>query len=97
MLSSLVWVAEWQCEFIVNMINELRKKGAHSFQVKKTVEDECWKEITTAMKKSVFNLDKGINSYFTNAAGQNTFVWPETPAAYRRKIKEFEPSRFNFA
>lgn len=91
--SSMVFIIESQVQYLRDAI---RTMGLHRYAaVEPTAEaQQEWNDdIQRRMKRTVWNTG-GCSSWYLDAHGKNTVLWPRTTFAFRRELAEFDVAAY---
>lgn len=86
---------ECQVNFVVNAIQEMMKRNAKVINVKVSAVDEFMEESKEDLKKTVWGKDS-CGSWYANAKGDVTFIWPRSCTSYWKQTRDVDWSKFNF-
>jgi cation diffusion facilitator CzcD-associated flavoprotein CzcO len=90
--NSMIYMIESQLMHIVGCLNELRNTGMGVVEVRAEVEKEFADWVQTRGSETVFQT--GCRSWYLDANGRNTAIWPSFSFAFRRRVKDFNPEDF---
>lgn len=86
--SSAFMVLEAQLNYLVSALTRVRRDGIVSFSVKPEVEQKYNASVQKALRGTVYN-DGSCSSYYLDVNGRNSFAWPWSTVAMRRRVKQF--------
>jgi len=90
--NSMVLMIEAQVRYVINAIKYLRKQKGGAIDVKRDVQDAFNEQLQGRLGATVWN--GGCKSWYLDASGKNTTLWPGFTFAYRRETKKLEPDRY---
>lgn len=86
-------IIEAQARYIAQAI-ELAQRGAvHSIEVRPGAQRAFNEEVQTALAKTVWNAG-GCDSWYLDAAGKNSAIYPWTTIDLRRRLRTFDAHRY---
>jgi hypothetical protein len=68
----------------------MQARGATRIEVRKDVQDAYNRRVQAGLAGSVWNT--GCASWYLNAAGKNTAIWPGSAASYARATRQLSES-----
>ena len=71
--NSIIFMIEAQVEYILKVLNIMKKQGADSIEVKAEVQDQFNEKVQKDLSNTVWS--SGCNSWYTNAEGKNFSLW----------------------
>ena len=90
---SVSTLVELLSDYIVRGIEAAESAGAASVEVKQHVQDVYNAEVQDALRGTVFNSG-GCASYYIDANGRNSAIYPWTTLRFRRDTKHFDMSDY---
>jgi cation diffusion facilitator CzcD-associated flavoprotein CzcO len=90
--SSMIFMIEAQIHFIRQAIQHLRRANLRSIEVRREVQQAFSHEVRQRMAGSVWA--SGCRSWYLDAAGHNTTLWPASTLAYWRRTRHWRASEF---
>lgn len=91
--SSAFMVLESQLNYMISTITRSRRDGWTCFSVKPEVEARYNESVQRALGGTVYN-NGGCSSYYLDVNGRNSFSWPWSTVAMRRRVREFSPDDY---
>ncbi len=88
--NSLVFMIESQLGYVVECIRHIERANAATFDVREDVQVRFNEEIQRRLAGSVWNSG-GCASWYIDANGKNTALWPGSTWPYRRRLRHFDP------
>lgn len=93
--NSVVFMAECQVNYIVQLIAEMIRLDARVVELKKSTEEEEMELLDEQMKKTVWGTES-CGSWYENASGINTTLWPWSCVKYWKRTRKPDFTKFNF-
>ncbi|GAA1990233.1 NAD(P)/FAD-dependent oxidoreductase [Amycolatopsis minnesotensis] len=91
--SSAFMVMEAQLAHLTAAIGRIRAGNWSSVDVRKDVQDAFNAEVQAALPGTVYNAG-GCSSYYLDVNGRNSFNWPWSTGALRRRVARFDPAAY---
>ncbi len=92
--SSAFMILEAQLDYIAKAITHCRLHGWATLEVRREIQEAFNAEVQDALGSTVYNAG-GCASYFFDANGRNSFNWPWSTGALRRRLSKFDPHDYN--
>ena len=86
---------ECQVNFVVKIIREMMRRDARCVTVKVSAENAFMKEVEENMKTPIWGTED-CGSWYANAAGTITALWPRNCISYWWKTRKVDFSKFEF-
>ncbi len=93
--NSIVFILEAQIGYILDCLAEAKARRAGRIEVTDTRQADYNREIQEMMKRTIWMT--GCNSWYLNANGKNTTIWPGFSLQYHLRMKEFEAADYNWS
>ena len=93
--TSQVFMLEAQIRHAAGLLRERRERGAASFEPLGAAQESWNAGIRRRSKRTVW-LRGGCSSWYLDARGQNTTLWPGTSLGFRRALDWIHPAEFAF-
>ena len=93
--SSIVYMLEAQIDYVLQALRALRERDARALAVRPEVEDGYNARIQARLARSVWNTG-GCGSWYLDAHGRNSTMWPDFTFMYRRRVSRFDPDDYDF-
>ena len=90
--SSMVYMIESNVDYIEQAIDFAERPGVGSIEISRAALDEFEQEIQSRMKGTIWTSG-GCSSWYLDANGRNTTLWPDFTFVYRRRCRDFDPAR----
>ena len=91
--NSIVYMIESQLNYVLDCIGQLDAAEASSFDVREEVQRSFNAEIQRDLRGSVWTSG-GCVSWYLDANGQNSTIWPGFTWPFRRRLRHFDPSDY---
>jgi cation diffusion facilitator CzcD-associated flavoprotein CzcO len=86
---SVVFMAEAQADYIASALRRMRSEGIASLEVR----EQAWREYNDGVQRNlegtVWN-EGGCASWYTDANGRNTTLWPDFAFRFRQSLRSFD-------
>ncbi|GER86109.1 flavin-binding monooxygenase [Dictyobacter vulcani] len=90
--NSMVYMIESQLSYILDCLRIMHKRDIQSVEVKPTVEANFIQEMQQRMKGTVWA--SGCVSWYLDARGHNTTLWPGFTFEYRHRTRRFNTQHY---
>jgi cation diffusion facilitator CzcD-associated flavoprotein CzcO len=90
--NSMVFMMEAHYRYILGALEYMRKNGVRALDVKPDVQTEFNAKLQQRMAGTVWS--SGCSSWYIDARGKNTSLWPGFTFVFRNLTKEFDPDRY---
>ena len=90
--NSMVFMIESQVNYVMDAMRVLRTRNAAALDVRADVQAEFNEKLQRRMKRTVWST--GCRSWYLDANGKNTALWPGFTFDFRRKTYRIEPRRY---
>ncbi|WP_167380242.1 flavin-containing monooxygenase [Mycobacterium scrofulaceum] len=87
--TSMVYMIESQLNYIVDAIGTMKARGLKTFEVRREVQDAYNDKLQRMLAASVWNSG-GCASWYLDAHGNNTTLWPDFTFHFRNQTKRFD-------
>ena len=94
--TSMVLMIESQVAYIRDALRTMRAKGYDVVEVDQTVTDSYNRDVQQRMKRTVWNVG-GCDSWYLDAHGKNTTLWPRSTWDFRRRLASFDPAAYTLS
>lgn len=92
--NSMIHMMESQMNYILKYLNLLEKRGANAFlDLKPSVQESYNQLIHNQFQTTVWA--SGCSSWYLNAAGRNTTLYPRLTARFRRETKRIDGNEYD--
>jgi len=93
--TSLVFMIEAQLAYLSGALEAMRRRGAASVELRRSVLDAWTEEIQRKAAGTVWNAG-GCASWYLDAEGRNTTLWPDYTFRFRRRTRRFDAESYRF-
>ncbi len=90
--SSMVYMIESQIAHVMGALRALRSSGARTIEVRPSVYERHNAELDARMQGTVWNT--GCASWYLDANGRNSTLWPDWTWRFRRRLASFDPADY---
>jgi cation diffusion facilitator CzcD-associated flavoprotein CzcO len=90
--SSMIFMIESQINYVLSALRFLRGRGATALDVRPDVQDAFNAALQRRMERTVWT--SGCRSWYLDANGKNTTLWPGFTFEFRRKTYRVDPRRY---
>jgi cation diffusion facilitator CzcD-associated flavoprotein CzcO len=94
--NSMVYMIESQLNYVVDAITTMRQREVREVEVKPSVQDAYNDELQRKLAKSVW-MTGGCASWYLDAHGNNTTLWPDFTFRFRQQTKTFDTGAYDTA
>jgi cation diffusion facilitator CzcD-associated flavoprotein CzcO len=91
--NSLVYMIEAQLDYLMDALRTIDATGATRVEVRREVQDAYNADIQRRMPGTVWNSG-GCSSWYIDANGRNTTIWPDFTWRFRRQLEHFDPAAY---
>ncbi|MDT7787526.1 MAG: hypothetical protein QOF58_5945 [Pseudonocardiales bacterium] len=91
--SSAFTIIETQVRYVASALTELRSRSWPVVDVRASVQAAFNSSVQAALQRTVYNAG-GCTSYYLDANGRNSTMWPWSTVRMMRRIRSFEPSDY---
>jgi cation diffusion facilitator CzcD-associated flavoprotein CzcO len=92
--NSIVYMLESQFEYVLGALDALTTRGAATVDVRPEAVRAFESEMQSALTGTVWN--SGCASWYLDAHGRNTSVWPTFTWRFRSRTRHFDPAPYAF-
>jgi cation diffusion facilitator CzcD-associated flavoprotein CzcO len=94
--SSMVLMIESQVAYIRDALKTMRTKGYDVVEVDQATTDRYNRDLQHRMKRTVWSVG-GCDSWYLDAHGKNTTLWPRSTWDFRRRLASFDPAAYTLS
>ena len=94
--SSMVFIIESQVAYIRDAIRTMRLNQYATVEPTAVAQQEWNDDLQRRMKRTVWNTG-GCSSWYLDAHGRNTVLWPRSTFTFRRLLAEFDVAAYDVA
>jgi cation diffusion facilitator CzcD-associated flavoprotein CzcO len=91
--SSMVFIIESQIAYVRSALQQMRERGLTSVEPKQEAQDAWNTDLQRRMKRTVWSTG-GCASWYIDAHGRNTTLWPRTTFAFRGLLRSFDLDQY---
>ncbi|WP_244238122.1 flavin-containing monooxygenase [Corallococcus terminator] len=91
--TSVLLMMEAQLEHVLGALRYLDARAGAALEPVPEVQDAFIHELDARMSTTVWSQG-GCRSWYMDATGRNSALWPGTTAAFRRRVEHFDPSDY---
>ena len=91
--TSVLLMVEPQVNQLLGLLDHLDRSGGGAVEVTQQAQDRYVASIDRRMKGSVW-LAGGCSSWYLDATGRNSSIWPGYTWSYRRQARRFDPAAY---
>ena len=92
--NSIVFMIESQLRYVMSALREMRREGLATIEVRPDAQDAYNDEIQRRMRGSVWTTG-GCASWYLDANGRNTTLWPGFTWPFRRQTERFDRGAYD--
>jgi cation diffusion facilitator CzcD-associated flavoprotein CzcO len=89
---SMVYMIESQVEYVLDALRTMRERGAAVAEVREEVEAAYNRELDDKLAGTVWNT--GCSSWYADATGRISTLWPDWTFAFRRGLRRFDAGAY---
>lgn len=90
--NSIIFMIESQARYIAQAVSYMKKNKLRTLEVKQQAEQDFVGRVQQQSKKSVWQ--SGCDSWYLDASGKNTTLWPSFTFMYWLKTRYFDASKY---
>ncbi len=94
--TSVVLMIEAQIDHLIGALKTMAEHGIGSVEVREDIQDDFNRRLQARREGSVWNAG-GCSSWYRNAAGHNSTIWPGSTWRFRRQARRFDPGAYSFS
>ncbi|WP_102128430.1 flavin-containing monooxygenase [Deinococcus planocerae] len=91
--NSMVYMMEAQIDYIVAALEHLGREHLLALEPRPEAQAEYSEGLQGKLRDSVWNVG-GCTSWYIDATGRNSSLWPERAARFRQTLRRFDPSLY---
>jgi cation diffusion facilitator CzcD-associated flavoprotein CzcO len=91
--TSIVFMIESQIAYVLGALRELRRRGAHTLEVREDAQAAYNEELDRMTEGTVW-VTGGCTSYYIDRNGHNSALWPTYTWPFRRRLREFDAAAY---
>jgi cyclohexanone monooxygenase len=94
--TSMIFIIESQVAYVRDALRHLRRSGASSVEPLPEATDRWNRSLQRRMRRTVW-MRGGCHSWYLDAHGRNTTLWPRTTADFRRRLASVDADAYRVA
>jgi cation diffusion facilitator CzcD-associated flavoprotein CzcO len=94
--NSIVFMIEAQITYLLDALRQMRRQGAGRVEVRPDAQAAYNDRLQAKMGKTVWNTG-GCASWYIDANGKNTTIWPDFTFRFWRETREFDTAAYALA
>ena len=94
--SSIVYMLESQANYVVSALNEMKHRRVAAVEVDEAAQRQHNSWVDSALDGTVWNAG-GCSSWYLDANGRNSTMWPTYTFKFRNKTREFDVANYRLA
>jgi cation diffusion facilitator CzcD-associated flavoprotein CzcO len=87
--NSLVYMIEAQLEYLMDALRKMEQHRATRIEVRRPAQEAYNEALQSRMDQTVWNSG-GCSSWYIDANGKNTTIWPDFTWRFRRQLEHFD-------
>ncbi len=91
--NSIVYIIEAQIGYILQALSHMERKGLVALEPTPQAQADYNDRLQEKLRSSIW-VQGGCVSYYLDATGRNSTLWPERAANFRRLLRRFDPSLY---
>jgi cation diffusion facilitator CzcD-associated flavoprotein CzcO len=91
--SSIVYMLESQIAYVLDALKTMRARRLTEVEVKPDVQDAWNDRLQERLEGTVWDTG-GCSSWYLDANGRDSVMWPDFTFKYRRRVRRFDPSDY---
>ncbi|MET0839802.1 MAG: NAD(P)/FAD-dependent oxidoreductase [Marmoricola sp.] len=91
--SSMVFIIESQIAYIRSALQQMGERGIGAVEVTEEAQDSWNADVQKRMQRTVWNTG-GCASWYLDAHGRNTTLWPRSTFAFRGLLRDFDMEHY---
>ncbi len=91
--NSMVFMIESQLNYILDCLHTMDRRNLGVVEIRPEIQEAFNKEMQKRMQGTVWT--SGCKSWYLDANGHNTTLWPGFTFEYRRRTRHFDPQHYN--
>jgi cation diffusion facilitator CzcD-associated flavoprotein CzcO len=91
--NSLLYMIEAQLDYLMDALRVIDERGATRVEVRRAVQEAYNDDLQSRMGRTVWNSG-GCSSWYIDANGKNTTIWPDFTWRFRRQTRRFDATAY---
>ena len=92
--NSMVYMIESQITYILDCLRKMERRHLRAVEVRPEIQEAFNTEMQQRMQSTVWTT--GCSSWYLDASGHNTTLWPGFTFEFRRRTRHFDLQRYDF-
>jgi cation diffusion facilitator CzcD-associated flavoprotein CzcO len=92
--TSMVFIIESQVAYVCDAVRTMRRDGLGSVEPRADATRAWNDDVQRRMRRTVWTTG-GCQSWYLDAHGRNTTLWPKSTVTFRRKLARFDPDAYD--
>jgi cation diffusion facilitator CzcD-associated flavoprotein CzcO len=94
--NSLVYMIEAQLDYLMDAVRTMEQHGANRVEVRRPAQEAYNADLQSRMDRTVWNSG-GCQSWYIDANGKNTTIWPDFTWRFRRQTRQFDAAAYELS
>jgi cation diffusion facilitator CzcD-associated flavoprotein CzcO len=94
--NSLVYMIEAQLDYLMDAVRTMEQRGATRVEVRRAAQEAYNEDLQSRMGRTVWNSG-GCQSWYIDATGKNTTIWPDFTWRFRRQTRQFDAAAYELS
>jgi cation diffusion facilitator CzcD-associated flavoprotein CzcO len=94
--NSLVYMIEAQLDYLMDALRVIEQRRATRVEVRRAAQDAYNADLQSRMGRTVWNSG-GCSSWYIDANGKNTTIWPDYTWRFRRQTRSFDATAYELS
>lgn len=90
--NSMVYMIESQINYIVDCLGTMQRRNIQAIEVRPAVQEAFNEHLQARLKTTVWQ--SGCKSWYLDAHGRNTTIWPGFTFEFRHRTRHFDPKNY---
>ncbi len=91
--NSMVYMIESQLTYILDCLRTMKRRSLQAVEVRPEIEEAYNREMQQRLQTTVWA--SGCNSWYLDATGRNTTLWPGFTFEFRHRIRHFDAQHYH--
>jgi len=91
--NSMVYMIESQVTYILDCLRTMKRRNLRTVEVRPEAQETFNAELQQRMQSTVWT--SGCSSWYLDARGRNTTLWPGFTFEFRRRTRHFDPQHYD--
>jgi cation diffusion facilitator CzcD-associated flavoprotein CzcO len=94
--NSLVYMIEAQLDYLMDALRVVEQRGATRIEVRRAAQEAYNADLQSRMDRTVW-MSGGCSSWYIDANGRNTTIWPDFTWRFRRQTRLFDVQAYELS